>query len=87
MIINQLFFFQNVNWGSILILQGTICVMFWTQVKKDGTMEVSQIDHSAVGHYISTKRMGSNDREDVTNLYKYPDGKALGGKEYYDGSA
>lgn len=61
--------------------------MFWTQVKKDGTMEVSQIDHSAVGHYISTKRMGSNDREDVTNLYKYPDGKALGGKEYYDGSA
>lgn len=56
-------------------------------MKKDGTMEVSQIDHSAVGHYISTKRMGSNDREDVTNLYKYPDGKALGGKEYYDGSA
>lgn len=43
-------------------------------VKKDGTMEVSQIDHSAVGHYISTKRMGSNDREDVTHLYKYPDG-------------
>ncbi|XP_048752164.2 protein-glutamine gamma-glutamyltransferase K-like isoform X2 [Ostrea edulis] len=43
-------------------------------VKKDGTMEVSQIDHSAVGHAISTKRVGSNFLEDVTHLYKYQDG-------------
>lgn len=43
-------------------------------VKKDGTMEVNQIDHSAVGHYISTKSVGSDNRQDVTLLYKYPDG-------------
>ena len=37
-------------------------------------MEVNQIDHSAVGHYISTKSVGSDNRQDVTLLYKYPDG-------------
>lgn len=48
-------------------------------------MEVSQIDYFVVGYYISIKRMGLNDCEDVINLYKYLDGKVLGGKEYYDG--
>lgn len=40
-------------------------------------MEVSQIDHSAVGHAISTKRVGSNFLEDVTHLYKYQDGNSV----------
>ena len=37
-------------------------------------MEVNQIDYYAVGHYISTKSVGSDNRQDVTLLYKYPDG-------------
>ncbi|XP_061163018.1 protein-glutamine gamma-glutamyltransferase K-like [Saccostrea echinata] len=42
-------------------------------VKKDGTMEVSHIDHSAVGSFISTKQVGSLKRQDVTKFYKYPE--------------
>ncbi|XP_062606397.1 protein-glutamine gamma-glutamyltransferase K-like [Saccostrea cucullata] len=43
-------------------------------VKRDGTMEVSQIHHHAVGSFISTKDVGSSYRHDVTHLYKYPEG-------------
>uniref|UniRef100_A0A672IZQ9 Protein-glutamine gamma-glutamyltransferase 2 n=1 Tax=Salarias fasciatus TaxID=181472 RepID=A0A672IZQ9_SALFA len=41
--------------------------------KKDGsTSEV--MNTTAVGQKISTKRVGSDDREDITHLYKYPEG-------------
>lgn len=31
---------------------------------------------ASVGFNISTKSVGSNDREDVTHLYKYPEGSS-----------
>jgi hypothetical protein len=47
------------------------------KVKKDGTMKAEQIDRFSVGHAISTKQVGSIFLEDVTHLYKYPDGNAV----------
>ncbi|XP_067856720.1 protein-glutamine gamma-glutamyltransferase 2-like [Heptranchias perlo] len=43
-------------------------------VFKDGEKMKMNIYESRVGHYISTKRCGSNEREDITSNYKYPDG-------------
>lgn len=41
--------------------------------KKDGS--VSEVTYTTwVGQNISTKRVGSDDREDITHLYKYPEG-------------
>ena len=39
-----------------------------------GDSEVVYIDAHAVGKYISTKAVGSNDRHDVTLDYKYAEG-------------
>ncbi|XP_060071611.1 protein-glutamine gamma-glutamyltransferase K-like [Ylistrum balloti] len=44
------------------------------QINEDGSMEVTNIDKFAIGKNISTKAIGSSDREDVTGLYKYPEG-------------
>lgn len=41
-----------------------------------GETEVISIDAHAVGKFISTKAVGSNDRHDLTNDYKYPEGSA-----------
>lgn len=41
-----------------------------------GETEVISIDAHAVGRYISTKAVGSNDRHDLTEDYKYPEGSA-----------
>ena len=29
-----------------------------------------------IGNYISTKKVGKDEREDITHLYKYPEGSA-----------
>lgn len=43
--------------------------------KKDGS--TSQVSSTAVvGQKISTKSVGSDAREDITHLYKYPEGRA-----------
>lgn len=43
--------------------------------KKDGsTSKVSSI--ALVGQKISTKSVGSDAREDITHLYKYPEGRS-----------
>ncbi|XP_046356732.2 hemocyte protein-glutamine gamma-glutamyltransferase-like isoform X1 [Haliotis rufescens] len=44
------------------------------QVDGDGAMEVLRINSHAVGKFISTKAKNSPLREDVTHLYKYPEG-------------
>ena len=45
-------------------------------VHKDGSMEATKIDKKVVGKFISTKKAKAvDDREDLTNNYKYPDGK------------
>lgn len=44
------------------------------KIKKDGSMEVHHIERSVVGKKISTKAIGSYNRDDVTHHYKYPEG-------------
>ncbi|XP_064611555.1 protein-glutamine gamma-glutamyltransferase K-like [Liolophura sinensis] len=43
-------------------------------VDSDGNMTVLDVEEHAVGHLISTKSVGSGDREDLTLQYKYPEG-------------
>ncbi|XP_031574410.1 protein-glutamine gamma-glutamyltransferase K-like [Actinia tenebrosa] len=46
--------------------------VYW-DVDEDGEMTVSYIDKRSIGKYISTKAVGSNDREDLTKYYKFPE--------------
>ncbi|XP_032897500.1 protein-glutamine gamma-glutamyltransferase 2-like [Amblyraja radiata] len=41
---------------------------------RDGTKKKAAVKTKHVGQFISTKRCGSNDREDITNEYKFPEG-------------
>ncbi len=41
----------------------------------NGTFAVIRVDKSAVGHCISTKAVGSDERVDITHLYKYAEGE------------
>ncbi|XP_072095708.1 protein-glutamine gamma-glutamyltransferase 2-like [Mobula birostris] len=43
-------------------------------VYDDGTRKQINVDSHLVGQYISTKAVGSDEREDVTHNYKYPEG-------------
>ncbi|KAA0706754.1 Protein-glutamine gamma-glutamyltransferase K [Triplophysa tibetana] len=47
--------------------------VFW-QRNADGTFTQVKVEKQAVGHFISTKAVGSDDREDITHLYKHPEG-------------
>lgn len=59
---DALFVFAEVN--------ADICTMM---KKKDGS--VSKVNTTTfVGQKISTKSVGSDVREDITHLYKYPEG-------------
>jgi len=44
--------------------------------KKDGSTEKVTTRSTLVGQKISTKSVGSDAREDITHLYKYPEGSA-----------
>lgn len=46
----------------------------WWKVEKDGDMSVEYIDRNCIGKKITTKAVGSNDREDITHLYKHREG-------------
>ncbi|XP_028832507.1 protein-glutamine gamma-glutamyltransferase K [Denticeps clupeoides] len=46
--------------------------IYW-QRNADGTFCQIHCEKKAVGHFISTKAVGSDKREDVTHLYKYPE--------------
>ena len=59
------FVFAEVNGDSV----------YW-DVKKDGSMKARTVDEHSVGSFISTKAPGSKEREDLTEEYKYPDGKS-----------
>ncbi|KAG7214894.1 hypothetical protein INR49_005163 [Caranx melampygus] len=48
-------------------------MIFWI-VKPDGTRQKIKVDQRTVGKNISTKSVYSNQREDVTLHYKYPEG-------------
>ncbi|KAF3698947.1 Protein-glutamine gamma-glutamyltransferase K [Channa argus] len=47
--------------------------IYW-QKKLDGTFEQICIEKKAVGHCISTKAVGSDERADITHLYKHQEG-------------
>ncbi|XP_073704898.1 protein-glutamine gamma-glutamyltransferase K isoform X1 [Garra rufa] len=47
--------------------------IYW-QRNLDGTFSQIHSEKKAVGHCISTKAAGSDERVDITNLYKYPEG-------------
>jgi len=50
----------------------------WWKVEKNGDMSVEYIDSNCIGKKISTKAVGSDEREDVTHLYKYEEGSKEG---------
>ncbi|XP_064416453.1 protein-glutamine gamma-glutamyltransferase K [Latimeria chalumnae] len=50
------------------------CDRIYWQRKADGTFEKFDVVKNAVGHKISTKAVGSDEREDITHLYKYQEG-------------
>ncbi|KAM6963026.1 protein-glutamine gamma-glutamyltransferase K-like [Aplochiton taeniatus] len=47
--------------------------IYW-QKNLDGTFSQIYCEKNVVGHHISTKAVGSEERNDITNLYKYPEG-------------
>uniref|UniRef100_A0A671SQR9 Protein-glutamine gamma-glutamyltransferase K n=1 Tax=Sinocyclocheilus anshuiensis TaxID=1608454 RepID=A0A671SQR9_9TELE len=47
--------------------------IYW-QRNLDGTFGQIHSEKKAVGHCISTKAVGSDERVDITHLYKYPEG-------------
>lgn len=47
--------------------------IYW-QKNLDGTFTQIYSEKNIVGHFISTKAVGSDERSDITHLYKYPEG-------------
>nr|XP_056719345.1 protein-glutamine gamma-glutamyltransferase K [Euleptes europaea] len=47
--------------------------VYW-QRQSDGSFKIVYVEEKAIGHLISTKAVGSERREDVTSLYKHPEG-------------
>uniref|UniRef100_UPI00358E806C protein-glutamine gamma-glutamyltransferase K-like n=1 Tax=Myxine glutinosa TaxID=7769 RepID=UPI00358E806C len=47
--------------------------VFWMR-KENGALEQLNVERHAVGHRISTKAVGSNRRQDITEQYKHPEG-------------
>lgn len=48
-------------------------IVTW-MVWSDGSKKQLYTDTSSVGQFISTKAVGRNERQDITNQYKYPEG-------------
>ncbi|XP_069792515.1 protein-glutamine gamma-glutamyltransferase K-like [Narcine bancroftii] len=46
--------------------------VYW-QRQADGTFQKVLVQKKVVGHRISTKAVGSDEREDITHLYKHPE--------------
>lgn len=49
-------------------------VVTLVRLKNGKTVKISG-NTTEVGHHISTKAVGKDERHDITNLYKYPEGK------------
>lgn len=47
--------------------------IYW-QKNLNGTFSQISSEKKAVGHCISTKAVGSDERADITHLYKHPEG-------------
>lgn len=47
----------------------------WIYNSSNGSQKQNSSDTYSIGKYISTKAVGSNARMDITDKYKYPEGK------------
>ena len=50
-------------------------IIHWAK-QENHEFKVVDYDPAGVGKFISTKNVGNNGRQDVTDLYKYKEGKA-----------
>ncbi|KAJ7377341.1 hypothetical protein OS493_029700 [Desmophyllum pertusum] len=48
--------------------------VYWDVEKTDGSMKATNVDKNSIGNSVSTKTPGSDEREDITHEYKYPEG-------------
>lgn len=62
---DMIFIFAEVNADRIT----------WIYNNRNGSQKQNSVDTHSIGKYISTKAVGSNSRLDVTNKYKYPEGR------------
>lgn len=49
----------------------------WIYDASSGTQRQNSLDPGIIGKYISTKAVGSDSRVDITDKYKYPEGKEV----------
>ena len=47
----------------------------WIYDASNNTQKRNASDAHSIGRYISTKAVGSNSRMDITEKYKYPEGR------------
>lgn len=52
--------------------------VYW-QRQRDGTFKIVYVEEKAIGHLISTKAVGSQQRQDITDIYKHPEGRRADG--------
>ena len=48
--------------------------VYWDVNKEDGSMKPTNVNKKSIGSYVSTKAVGSDSRDDITQEYKYPEG-------------
>lgn len=75
-------------WGSSLFSWPTIILLFsalpqvnsdkvYWQRQDDGSFKIVYVEEKAIGTLIVTKAISSNMREDITHIYKHPEGNIL----------
>ncbi|KAG8455376.1 hypothetical protein GDO86_001536 [Hymenochirus boettgeri] len=65
----------NIPYDTPFIFAEVNCDKVYFQ-RINGVFKTVLVEERVVGHSISTKAIGSNAREDITYLYKYPEGSA-----------
>lgn len=50
--------------------------VYW-QRQDDGSFKIVYVEEKAIGTLIVTKAINSNMREDITHIYKHPEGNVL----------
>lgn len=63
----------SLSWSVSSISQVNSDKIYW-QKNADGTFTQIYSEKKIVGISISTKAVGSNERSDITHLYKHPEG-------------
>ncbi|XP_051887232.1 protein-glutamine gamma-glutamyltransferase 2a [Pristis pectinata] len=64
----------NLNFDTPFVFAEVNADMVSWLVRKDGSRTKIDVNSRLIGQFISTKAVGSDDREDVTHNYKYPEG-------------